>query len=186
MVAETTLVSGIAGRYATALFELAADRKAMDQVAGDVEQLGRMIEGSPELQRVLRSPVLSRGDQLKAMTAILGRAGANDLTRRFVGLVAQNRRLFALSDIVRDFGRLLAHHRGEQSGEVVSAQPLADDQLAAIKKQLAGLLGSEVRLSAKVDPNLLGGLIVKIGSRMMDASLRTKLQRLKLAMKGAG
>jgi F-type H+-transporting ATPase subunit delta len=167
LVAETTIVSGIAGRYATALF-------------------GRSIEGSVDLKRMLRSPVLSRAEQQRAMAAILDRLGVHDLTQRFVGLVAQNRRLFALADVIRDFGRLLARHRGEQSGEVVSAHALGDEQLAAIKKQLAGLLGSEVRLSTKIDPGLLGGLVVKVGSRMLDASLRTKLQRLKLAMKGAG
>ena len=186
MVAETTIVSGIAGRYATALFELAIERKALDRVAADTENLSRLIDESADLRRMLRSPVLSRAEQQKAMAAIMDRVGVDDMTRRFVGLVGQNRRLFALADVIRDFGKLLARHRGEQSGEVTSAHALGDEQLAAIKKQLAGLLGTDVRLSTKIDPSLLGGLVVKVGSRMLDASLRTKLQRLKLAMKGAG
>ncbi|MSO64548.1 MAG: F0F1 ATP synthase subunit delta [Alphaproteobacteria bacterium] len=186
MVAETTIVSGIAGRYATALFELAVEQKALDRAADDFGKLARAIAESADFRRVLRSPVLSRADQQRAVIAVIERMDVADLTRRFVALLAQNRRLFALSDIMRDFNALRARHRGEQAGQLISAHPLADDQLNAVRRQLAAMLGSEVRLSTKVDPSLLGGLIVQVGSRMLDASLKTKLQRLKISMKGAG
>lgn len=182
---DTTIVSGISGRYATALFDLARDADALDAVASDMGSLGKAIDESADLARVVRSPVLGRVAQGKAMAAILDKAGAHALTKQFVGLAAQNRRLFALPDMVRDFTRLLAQHRGEVAGEVVSAQPLSDKQLTDLKAQLKKAVGSEVRLNTRVDPTLLGGLIVKVGSRQVDGSLRTKLQNLKIAMKGA-
>lgn len=186
MATDTTIVSGISGRYATALFELARDANALDAVAGDLASLGKAIDESEDLARVVRSPVMGRAAQGKGMAAILDKAGAHALTKQFVGLTAQNRRLFALPDIVRDFSRLVAAHRGELTGEVVSAQPLSDKQLTDLKAQLKKAMGSEVRIHTRVDPSLLGGLIVKVGSRMVDGSLRTKLQNLKIAMKGVG
>jgi len=186
LVAETTIVSGISGRYATALFDLALEQSQLEPVAADLSALGNMIDESDDLRRLVRSPVIRRRDQIAALDALLERAEANALTRRFVGLVASNRRLFALPDIVRDFARLAAQHRGEVAGEVISAHPLSDEQLQALKTQLTAAVGSEVQLESKVDSALLGGLVVKIGSRMIDGSLRTKLQNLKFAMKGAG
>jgi len=182
---DTNIVSGISGRYATALFELARDAKVLEAVAADLGALGRAMDASTDLVRVVKSPVMSRADQGKAMDAVLDRLGAHALTHRFIGLVALNRRLFALPDMARDFLRLLAQHSGEVAGEVVSAQALSDKQLADLKSQLRKAVGSEVRLNTRVDPGLLGGLIVKVGSRMVDGSLRTKLQNLKIAMKGA-
>ena len=184
MATDTTIVSGISGRYATALFELARDANALDAVAGDMTGLAKAMDESADLTRVVRSPVMSRAAQGKAMAAILDRFGAQPLTKQFIGLAAHNRRLFVLPDMVRDFTRLLAQHRGEVAGEVVSAQPLSDRQLTDLKAQLKKAVGSEVRINTRVDPGLLGGLIVKVGSRMVDGSLRTKLQNLKIAMKG--
>ncbi len=186
MVAESTTVSGISGRYATALFDLALDQTALEPVADDLASLGRMIDDSDDLRRLVRSPVIGRRAQIAALDAIMEKAGANDLTRKFVGLVARNRRLFALPGMIRGFARLMAQHRGEVAGEVISAHPLSDDQLQALKAQLKTAVGSDVQLETRVDAALLGGLVVKIGSRMIDSSLRTKLQNLKFVMKGAG
>lgn len=186
MVAETTMVSGIAGRYASALFDLARDQSALDAVAADLASFGRMIDESEDLRRLVRSPVIGRSAQTAALDALSEQAQMNALTRKFVGLVASNRRLFALPDMIRGFSRLLAHHRGEIAGEVTSAQALSDAQLDALKQQLKAAVGSDVQLEARVDSSLLGGLVVKVGSRMIDSSIRTKLQNLKFAMKGAG
>ena len=179
-------MTGIAGRYATALFDLAQEQNAVDAVSDDLQSLGTMIVESADLLRLIRSPVLSRGEQSNAMAAVLEKAGAAKLTRNFVGLVAGNRRLFALPGMIRAYQQLLAAHRGEITGEVVSAHPLDEKQLSALKKQLAQTMGQEVQLESKVDEDLIGGLVVKVGSRMIDNSLRTKLQNLKVAMKGVG
>ncbi len=186
MAAGTSIVSGIAGRYATALFELALEQKAADEVAADLRDLGALIEESDDLMRVVRSPVLTRDEQSNAMAAVLEKAGAHALTRNFVGLVAANRRLFVLAGMITAFQQLRAAHRGEIAGEVISAHTLDDAQLDAVRKQLAQAMGQEVQLESSVDESLLGGLVVKVGSRMIDNSLRTKLQNLKVAMKGVG
>ena len=186
MAAENMTVSGIAGRYANALFDLARDQSALDAVAEDLASLGRMLADSPDLQQLVRSPVLQRTAQAGALGAVMEQAQMSPLTRKFIGLVVQNRRLFSLPDIVRGFAQHMAHHRGEIAGEVVSAHPLSDGQLASLTAQLKAAVGSNVTLETKVDASLLGGLVVKIGSRMIDSSLRTKLQNLKFAMKGAG
>jgi F-type H+-transporting ATPase subunit delta len=179
-------VTGISGRYARALFELARDRSALDAVAGDLDRLAAMLDDSADLVRLVRSPVLSRSEQGRAMAAVAERAEFETLTRNFLGLIAQNRRLFALAGMIRDFRRLLASHRGEISGEVFSAHPLNDAQLESIRSQLAKAMGQEVSVTAKVDASLLGGLVVKVGSRMVDSSLKTKLQNIRFAMKGVG
>jgi len=158
----------------------------MDAVARDLTDLGRLISESADLRRLVMSPVFDRDDQSSAMAAILDKAGAHGLTKKFVGLVAANRRLFALDGMIRAYGALVARHRGEVAAEVVSAHPLTDAQLAKLGETLKAATGSEVRVTARVDDGLLGGLVVKLGSRMVDTSLRTKLNRLKLAMKEAG
>lgn len=186
MAAGTSIVTGIAGRYATALFELALDQNAVDDVAGDLKGLGALIDESSDLMRVVRSPVLTRAEQSDAMSAILKKAGVHVLTRNFVGLIASNRRLYSLPAMIRAYQKLLSAHRGEIAGEVISAQPLSDAQLDAVRKQLAKAMGQEVQLESTVDDSLLGGLVVKVGSRMIDNSLRTKLHNLKVAMKGVG
>lgn len=179
-------MTGIAGRYATALFELALEQKVADEVAGDLQGLGALLGESNDLLRLVRSPVLTRAEQSRAMAAVLEKAGVHILTRNFIGLIARNRRLFALSGMIRAYQQLLAAHRGEIAGEVISASPLSTAQLDAVRKQLAQAMGQEVQLEASVDESLIGGLIVKVGSRMIDNSLRTKLQNLKVAMKGVG
>ena len=186
MVAETSMVSGLSGRYAMALFDLAKQSGELDTVAANLDQLEALMAESPDLLRLVRSPVLSREDQGKGMAVVMEKAGFGDLTQRFVGLVAQNRRLFALKDISTAYATLLSGHRGEMTAEVTSALPLDDAQMTAISNSLAKAVGSEVKVSASVDQSLIGGLVVKVGSRMIDSSLRTKLQNLQLAMKGVG
>jgi F-type H+-transporting ATPase subunit delta len=186
VVAETTIISGLAGRYAAALFELAAAEGTLDEVAADLDGIAALVAESADLERLVRSPVLSREDQGRALAAVLQAAGAGELCKRFVGLVARNRRLFALVDMVRAFRVLLAKHRGEVTAQVVSARPLGDGQMAAVKAQLAGLVGQDVSVETSVDEDLIAGLVVKVGSRMIDSSLRTKLRNLEFAMKGVG
>jgi F-type H+-transporting ATPase subunit delta len=179
-------VTGLSGRYATALFDLADGASALEQVADDLRQLATMIEESDDLARLLRSPVISRADQSAAMLALLEKSESSELTRNFIGVVASNRRLFALSDIIKDYLMVLAGRRGEMTAEVTSAKALTDSQQAEIVAALQSSVGGKVFLNSSVDPALLGGLVVKIGSRMVDSSLQTKLQHLKLAMRGVG
>ena len=175
---------GLAGRYANAVFELARDQKAVDAVSSDLAGLRRAVETSPDLARLVRSPVFSAEDHAKALKAILEKMGAHPLTIKFVLLLAQKRRLFVLNQIITAYESLVAKSRGETEAEVTSARHLQDDEIAELKAVLKSKLGKEPRLHAKVDPTLLGGLIVKVGSRMIDSSLRTKLDGLRAAMKG--
>ena len=186
MTAETSIVSGIAGRYATALFELAADAKALESVAADLAGLERLLDESADLRRLVLSPMFTRTVQAEAMAAVLDQAGASDLVARFVAVVAENRRLFALPQIIGAFNRLLARHRGEMVAEIASAAPLTEAQTEALKQALREVAGTDVNLAASIDPSLIGGLVVKLGSRMVDSSVRTKLQNLRLVMKGIG
>ena len=175
---------GLAGRYANALFELAQDQKAIDAVSADLASLRRALETSPDLARLVRSPVFSAADHAKALKAILDKMGANPLTAKFVLLLAQKRRLFVLLPIIAAYERLVARSRGETEAEVTAARALSDGEIAELKSVLKSKLGKEPRLHAKIDPTLLGGLVVKVGSRMIDSSLRTKLDGLRAAMKG--
>ncbi len=186
MSTEMIGATGLAGRYTAALFDLAEKDKLLDRVDADLGQIGQMIEASADLNRLIRSPVISRDDQGRAMDAVLDKAGMCKLTRNFVGILAQNRRLFALKAMIAAYQALLAAKRGEATAEVVSVKPLTKKQLDAIGGALKKAIGSEVTIDAKVDDGLLGGLIVKIGSRMVDSSLRTKLQQMRFAMKGIG
>lgn len=186
MAGEDANFSGVAGRYASALFDLAKESGAIDAVAGDLGALGRLMGESADLRNLVSSPLYDRAEQTAAMGAILERAGAADLTKKFVGLVATNRRLFALEGMIGAYKALVAKHRGEVSAEVTSAHPLTDVQVQKLTETLKAATGSDVTLSTKVDDSLLGGLVVKLGSRMVDTSLRTKLNRMKLAMKEAG
>ncbi|MEQ9558403.1 MAG: F0F1 ATP synthase subunit delta, partial [Rhodospirillales bacterium] len=175
--------SGLAGRYATALYELAAADKQLDTVAQDMAAIRDMIDESADLARLIRSPVIARDSQIAAMDAILTQAGISELTKHFVGVVAQNRRLFALTTMIKQFQGILAQHRGEMTAEVVSAQALSDKQRQAIEDGLKKAMGTKVAVDARVDEDLLGGLVVKIGSRMIDSSIKTKLQQLRLSMR---
>lgn len=184
MATDDNAVTGLGGRYATALFELAHESKVLDPVAADLAALDRMLAESEDLRRLVASPVITRDEQDRAMTAILASMGAHDLTRRVVGLMARKRRLFALADVIRAYRRLLAARRGEVAAEVTSAHALTADQHADLAAALKRALGREVAVETRVDPALIGGLVVQVGSRMIDNSLRTKLQRLQFAMKG--
>lgn len=175
----------IAKRYATALFELADETGALDTVEGDLKSLGAMINQSADLSKFIRSPLYSRDEHTRALDALLAKAGASGLTKQFIGTVAGHRRLFVLTDMIKSFGDMLAAKRGQMSAKVESAHPLSDAQLAKIKEILKGQLDSDVTLETTVDPELLGGLVVRVGSRMIDSSLRTKLNRLQLNLKEA-
>lgn len=185
MAADSSKIAGLTGRYATALFELAAQRGVLDEVADDLVRLAEMIAQSRDLERLIRSPVLAREVQGRAVAAVLERADMSEVVRHFVGVVARNRRLFALAGMIRQFQALLARHRGEISAEVTSAKPLSERQIASLNGALSRAMGSDVTLAADVDEGLIGGLVVKVGSRLVDASIRTKLRNLELAMKGA-
>lgn len=182
--ANSATASGLANRYATALFELAAERNALEQVGNDLGLLGRTVEENMELRRLLSSPVVSREEHGRATAALAERLGLSEVVASFLGVLARQRRLFALPQMIGEFQRMLAAHRGEETAEVVSAVPLSDEQLASVKESVATYVGKPVSLEASVDPALLGGLVVRVGSRMIDASLKTKLQHLELSMRG--
>ena len=185
MASEDVTVTGLSGRYATALFELAQESKALDATANDLTRLKSLIAGSADLARVVRSPVFTREEQGNAMAAILTRLNVSTLTKNFIGLLAAKRRLFALNGIIAAFETLVANQRGELRAEVTSAKALKPDQLTILAGTLKDALKREIRLSERVDPSLLGGLVVKVGSRQIDSSLKTKLVRLERAMRGA-
>jgi F-type H+-transporting ATPase subunit delta len=168
------------------LLDLADEQKALDQVSGDLQTLRSMIGESEDLRRLLNSPVITRDEQRRAMTALMEKAGVGQLTQRFVLVVANNHRLFALPAMIDGYLAELARRRGEITAAVTSARTLSDAQQAALLDALRSAVGSKVQLDLKVDPALIGGLVVKVGSRMIDSSLRSKLQRLQLAMKGVG
>jgi F-type H+-transporting ATPase subunit delta len=184
VASDDSHIAGIAHRYATAIFELAAEDGSLDKIAGDFAALKDMLARSADLKRLVRSPLFSREQQGKGMSLILDKAGAGTLSRNFVLLLARKRRLFALPGIIRAFETLLAKHRGEIEAEVTSARPLSSGETAELEAVLNAKLGRRPRLSTHVDPRLLGGLKVKLGSRMIDTSLRTKLDGLRAAMKG--
>jgi F-type H+-transporting ATPase subunit delta len=184
LASEGAGASGLAERYAAALFELADERHALDPVAGDLRELRTMLQQSSDLVRLLRSPVLSRDEQGRAVAALAERAGLSELTRNFLGVVAANRRLFAVPAMIEAYLRQLAERRGEVTAQVTVAQPLTEARQAALTEQLRRAVGSRVAVDIRVDPALLGGMIVKVGSRMVDASLSSRLQRLRLAMRG--
>ena len=183
-MAATGSISEIAGRYAKALFELAEGAKALDAVAGDLRQLDAMLDASDDLVRLVRSPVVSREEQASVMTVLLDKMKANDLTRNFIGLVANNRRLFVLRATIEAYLTKLADSRGEVTAFVTSATVLDASQIEALELALQKSVEGKITVQHTTDPSLIGGLIVKIGSRMVDASISTKLQKLKLAMKG--
>jgi F-type H+-transporting ATPase subunit delta len=183
LASETTGVSGLAARYAAALFDLADERRILDEVASDLRQLRAMVQASPDLLRLIRSPILSREEQSKGIEALAEAAGFSPLVRDFLAVVARNRRLFAVPAMIEGFLAQLAARRGEVTAMVTAAQPLSDTQLAALNEQLRRSVGSRVSIDVQVDPRLIGGLVVKLGSRMVDGSIKSKLQRLQLAMK---
>jgi F-type H+-transporting ATPase subunit delta len=176
----------MAGRYANALFELARDNDAVDAVKADLDRFDGLIAQNPDLQRLVRSPVFSADEQARALTAVLAKAGIGGLAAQFLKVVASNRRLFAAHDMVRAYRALVARHKGELTAQVTVAETLSEAHRAAIKDALKSVTGKDVDLDVKVDPAIIGGLVVKLGSRMVDSSLRTKLNSIKHAMKEVG
>ena len=185
MAGEEHFVSGVAGRYATALFDLAREANSIDAVQGDLDRFDALVAESPDLARLVRSPVFSADEQLNALSRVLERAGVGGLPARFLKLITKNRRLFAVRDMVRAFRNLVAQHRGETTAEVTVAEEIKDDHVAALRNALNAVSGKKVDLKVRVDPAIIGGLVVKLGSRMVDSSLRTKLNSIKHAMKEA-
>jgi F-type H+-transporting ATPase subunit delta len=183
---DDPMMATMAGRYAAALFELAKDQRQLDGVERDLALLSQMLEVSADLRRLVLSPVITTDDQAKALNTLLAKVGVAGLVSNFVNLIIRNRRLFALRDMIKSFRALLARERGEVSADVTSAHPLTPEQMQALTDSLRTSTGKNVRIDTRVDPNLLGGLVVKIGSRMIDSSLRTKLNNLKVVMRGIG
>jgi F-type H+-transporting ATPase subunit delta len=177
--------STAAGRYAEALFDLALEGKALDRVEADLKALASAIGASADLRAMLKSPVYDADAKARAIAAIADRAGASPLTKNFLGVVAKNRRLFALDGVIAAFRERLAAHRGEVSAEAISAAPLNVDQAKRLRGEIERVVGKAVNLTVKVDPELLGGMVVKVGSTMIDSSLKTKLNKLKSVMKEA-
>ena len=186
MAGEDPIVSGMAGRYATALFELALEERAVDAVRGDVEKFDALIATNPDLTRLVRSPVFTAEEQTRALAAVLEKAEIGGLAAKFLQFVASNRRLFAVRDMIKAYRALVARHKGQVSAEVTAAEELTDKHRDALKTALKSVTGKEIDLAIKVDPAIIGGLVVKLGSRMVDSSLRTKLNSIKHAMKEAG
>lgn len=181
-MAKSGSFSLAADRYAQALFELAEDENALDRVASDLSGIVGLVDSSADLGRLVRSPLFSREQQGKAMAEILDTAGVSKLTKNFVLLTAQNRRLFLLPNIGRAFAKLLAAKRGEITAEVKTAHTLSDPQLADLKATLKAAYGKEPSLTVAVDPSLIAGLVVKVGSKMIDSSLKTKLANLQTVL----
>lgn len=186
VAAEDPSVSGVSGRYATALFELARDEESIDVVIADLNRFDAMLTDSADLRRLVRSPVFSEEAQSKALAAVLDRAGITGISANFLKVLAANRRLFAVADTIRAFRTLVAKFKGEVAADVTVAEPLSDKNLDVLKAALKSVTGKDVVLNVKVDPSIIGGLVLKLGSRMVDSSLRTKLNSIKHAMKEAG
>jgi F-type H+-transporting ATPase subunit delta len=186
VAAQDPSVSGVSGRYATALFELARDEKSIDAVLADLNKFDALLNDSVDLKRLVRSPVFSAEVQMRALDAVLEKVGISGTSAKFLRVLTANRRLFAVSDVIRAFRALVANFKGEATAEVTVAEQLNDRNLDALKSALKSVTGKDVALNVKVDPSIIGGLVVKLGSRMVDSSLRTKLNSIKHAMKEAG
>ena len=186
MATQDPSVSGVSGRYATALFELARDAQSVDAVLADLDRFDALLAESDDLKRLVRSPVFSADTQMKALGAVLEKAEISGVSANFLKVLTVNRRLFAVTDVIRAFRALVANFKGEATADVTVAEALSDSNLDALKAALKSVTGKDVTLNVKVDPSIIGGLVVKLGSRMVDSSLRTKLNSIKNAMKEAG
>ncbi len=186
MSASSASAAGLAGRYASALFDLAREQDSLDRVETDLDALAGLLTESRELERALGSPLVKAEGKVGIIKALADKAGFADLTVRFLGVMAARGRLGVLGDIIAAFRAMLAEQRGETSVEVISAIPLEPHQRTAVEEMLKASLGKKVILEPSVDPSLLGGLVLRIGSQLIDASLKTKLRHLDLAMRGAG
>ena len=185
MAGDERTLGGLAGRYASALYELTDEAKALDAVAEDLRTLRRLIDESKDLDKLVRSPLIDRSEKAAAMREVLTQAGCHDLVQRFVVVAARNGRLFVLPQMIDAFLAELARRRGQVTADVISARELSEPQQAAVAEALNQRFGGKISVRVKVDPSLIGGMIVRVGSRMIDFSLKSKLQRLQLAMKGA-
>lgn len=186
MTESSSLISGVAQRYAGSLFELALEAKSIASVEQDLGRFEALLEESADLRRLISSPVFTSEDQLRAVSDIAEKAGIDGLVGNFLKVVARNRRLFAVPGMIAAFRAIAAEHRGEVTADVVAAHELSADQQKELKATLTGVAGKDVTVNVTVDPSILGGLIVKMGSRQIDTSLRTKLSSLKLALKEVG
>ena len=186
MASSATLTSGVAGRYATAVFEIAREAKDLDKLEADVTAFEAALDESPELRDMLASPVFSREDQANAVAAIAAKMDLGPTLGNTFGLMAQNRRLFVVPALLAQLEALIADERGEVTAEVTSAKPLNDAQTEELAKTLKASVGKDVRLEITVDESLIGGLVVKVGSRMIDTSIRSKLANLQNVMKEVG
>ncbi len=182
---EGPLLSGVAARYASALFDVAREAGAVDVVGSELDQFERLIQESPDLARLIRNPIFTAEEQERAIAAILSRAGTGGLTANFVRLVASKRRLFALPDMIRAYRRLVSDAKGIVQAQVVLAERPSDGVMNDIRAALRDVAKADVDLDVRIDPSLIGGMIVKIGSRMVDASVRTKLNSIRLSLKEA-
>lgn len=180
----SSIQASLGGRYATALFELAAEARTIDQVEASLAAVRKALDESGDFKTLTTSPLIGRGDAGKAVLAAADPLGLDATTKNFLGVLAENRRLSELPAIIRAFRQLAARHRGETTAEVTSAHPLSAEQVDALKQQLRARVGREVSVDLSVDPALLGGLVVRIGSQMIDSSIRTRLNALTSAMKG--
>jgi len=185
-VATNPIVTGMTGRYSTALLELAVESDQLQQVERDLISFCELLDESEDLRRLVRSPVFSAEDQKNALSAILKLTNFDPLTCNFLELVARNRRLFAVRGMIDGFFALLADYRGEVTADVTTANELSESQLSLLKEALKFAIGQDVQIKTRVDASVLGGLVVKVGSKMIDSSLRTKLNNLKIAMKEVG
>jgi F-type H+-transporting ATPase subunit delta len=183
---EPTTDSGMAGRYATALFELALEAGTVDSTLADLQRFDALLDESSDLARLVRSPVFTADVQSKALAAVIDKVEIQGLAAQFLQVVTSNRRLFAVRDIIKAYGALVARHKGEVTAHVTVAEPLSDAHRDEIRNTLNAVTGKDVRVDVTVDPSIIGGLVVKLGSRMVDSSLRTKLNGLKHAMKEVG
>lgn len=183
--ANATMVHGLGGRYASALFDLAREQNAADAVETSLAKLREALDESADLRTLITSPVLGREQAAKGMMAVAERMQLDPVTMKFLGVLSKNRRLSALPVIVRNYRQLAANARGEITADVTSAHELSEDQKGAVKTVLRARFHRDVALNTKVDPSILGGLIVQVGSRLIDSSLKTKLDNIGRAMKGA-
>jgi F-type H+-transporting ATPase subunit delta len=176
--------ASLAGRYASALFDLARDQRQIEAVGKSLDALNQALADSKDFSELVASPLVSREEAGKAFAALAPQLGLDPITTNFVGVLAGNGRKGELRNVIRAFRRLSAEHRGETTADVITARPLNDDQLAQLRQQLRARAGRDVTIDAQVDPEILGGIVVKLGSQQIDASIRTKLNRLAQAMKG--
>jgi len=176
--------ASLAGRYASALFDLARDQRQIDAVGRSLDALSSALVDSKDFAELIASPLVSRDEAGKTFAALASQVALDPITANFLGVLARNGRKRELRSIIRAYRRLAADHRGETTAEIITAYPLKDDQVTALKAQLRARAGRDVNLDTSVDPDILGGIVVKLGSQMIDSSIRTKLNRLASAMKG--